>query len=210
VSSFYRSFGKRLFDLIAATAALIVLSPVLAVVAVLVAAKLGRPVLFRQQRSGLQGQPFRLAKFRSMTDAKDAEGRNLPDEVRLTAFGRRLRSTSLDELPSLWNVIRGEMSLVGPRPLHCSYDARYNPVQKRRLEARPGLTGWAQVNGRNALSWNDKFALDVWYVEHQSFWLDLRIIFRTVAAVFAARGIAAEGNATMPEFLGEADPGDRS
>ncbi len=210
MSSFYRSFGKRLFDLIATAAALIVLSPVLAVVAVLVAAKLGRPVLFRQQRSGLQGQPFRLAKFRSMTDAKDAEGRNLPDEVRLTAFGRRLRSTSLDELPSLWNVIRGEMSLVGPRPLHCSYDARYNPVQKRRLEARPGLTGWAQVNGRNALSWNDKFALDVWYVEHQSFWLDLRIIFRTVAAVFAARGIAAEGNATMPEFLGEADPGDRS
>jgi len=210
VSSFYRSFGKRLFDVFAAAAALIVLAPVLAILAAVVARKLGRPVLFRQQRSGLQGRPFRLAKFRSMTDAKDAEGRHLPDDLRLTPFGRRLRSTSLDELPSLWNVVKGEMSLVGPRPLHCSYDARYSPTQKRRLQVRPGLTGWAQVNGRNALSWNDKFALDVWYVDHQSFWLDLKIILRTVAAVFAARGIAAEGAATMPEFKGEAEPGERS
>jgi len=210
VSSLYRRLGKRLFDALAAAAALIVLAPVLAIIAILVAAKLGRPVLFRQQRSGLQGRPFRLAKFRSMTGAKDAEGRLLPDDVRLTAFGRQLRSTSLDELPSLWNVLKGEMSLVGPRPLHCSYDERYSPTQRRRLEVRPGLTGWAQVNGRNALSWSDKFALDVWYVDHQSFWLDLKIIVRTVVAVFGARGIAAEGAATMPEFTGEAEPGDRS
>ena len=209
-SSLYRRFGKRLFDMIVAAAALIVLSPLIGVVALLVARKLGRPVLFRQQRSGLDGQAFRLAKFRSMTDARNALGHPLPDEVRLTPFGQRLRSTSLDELPSLWNVLKGEMSLVGPRPLHCSYDARYSPAQKRRLEARPGITGWAQVNGRNALGWNDKFMLDVWYVDHLSFWLDLKIIFRTVAAVFAARGIAAEGAATMPEFMGETEPGERS
>jgi lipopolysaccharide/colanic/teichoic acid biosynthesis glycosyltransferase len=209
-NSFYRRFGKRAFDAVAAAAALIVLSPAIGVVALLVARKLARPVLFRQQRSGLSGRPFRLAKFRSMTDGRDAQGHPLPDEVRLTPFGRRLRSTSLDELPSLWNVLKGEMSLVGPRPLHCSYDDRYSPAQKRRLEARPGITGWAQVNGRNALSWNDKFELDVWYVDHQSFWLDLKIIFRTVAAVFGARGISAEGAATMPEFRGEAEPGERS
>jgi lipopolysaccharide/colanic/teichoic acid biosynthesis glycosyltransferase len=208
--SFYRRFGKRLFDAVVAAVALVVLGVIIGIVGVLVARKLGRPVLFRQQRSGLHGRPFRLAKFRSMTDGRDAEGRPLPDEVRLTPFGRRLRSTSLDELPSLWNVLKGEMSLVGPRPLHCSYDERYSPTQKRRLEVRPGITGWAQVNGRNALGWNDKFMLDVWYVDHQSFWLDLEIIFRTVAAVFGARGIAAEGAATMPEFKGEAEPGERS
>jgi lipopolysaccharide/colanic/teichoic acid biosynthesis glycosyltransferase len=206
--SFYRRFGKRIFDMVVAAVALIILSPVIGVVALLVARKLARPVLFRQQRSGLNGRPFRLAKFRSMTDARNTDGHPLPDEVRLTPFGRRLRSTSLDELPSLWNVVKGEMSLVGPRPLHCSYDERYSLTQKRRLEARPGITGWAQVNGRNALGWNEKFALDVWYVDHQSFWLDIRIIFRTVAAVFGARGIAAEGAATMPEFKGEADPGE--
>jgi lipopolysaccharide/colanic/teichoic acid biosynthesis glycosyltransferase len=203
----YLRVGKRLFDFVAAAAALVLLSPVIAIVAGVVAAKLGHPVIFRQQRSGLRGRPFRLVKFRSMLDATDATGRSLPDEERLTPFGRRLRSTSLDELPTLWNVLWGQMSLVGPRPLHCSYDERYSPEQKRRLDARPGVTGWAQVNGRNALSWPDKFALDVWYVDHQSLRLDIKILAMTVFAVFNRTGISAEGAATMPEFRGNS-PGD--
>ena len=204
--SFYRRFGKRAFDLVAASAGLVILSPVLVGVAVAVGAKLGRPVLFVQQRSGWQARPFRIVKFRSMLNSTGPDGRLLSDEERLPRFGRLLRSSSLDELPALWNVLKGEMSLVGPRPLHVHYDARYSPTQRRRLEARPGITGWAQVNGRNALSWPDKFALDVWYVDHQSFWLDLRIIMKTVLAVFVRSGISAEGAATMPEFTGEAGP----
>jgi lipopolysaccharide/colanic/teichoic acid biosynthesis glycosyltransferase len=204
-AGFYARFGKRAFDAVAAAVGLVLLSPVLLIVAVAVGAKLGRPVLFVQQRSGWRGRPFRIAKFRSMLDATDPNGRLLPDEERLPAFGRKLRSSSLDELPALWNVLKGEMSLVGPRPLHIHYDPLYTPRQARRLEARPGITGWAQVNGRNALGWADKFALDVWYVEHQSFALDLKIIWRTVSAVFARRGISAQGEATMAEFKGEPD-----
>lgn len=203
--SIYARGGKRLFDLVAAGAALIILSPVLLVVAAVVAAKLGRPVLFVQRRSGRNGQPFRIIKFRSMLNSTGADGRLLSDEERLPKFGRLLRSSSLDELPALWNVLKGEMSLVGPRPLHIHYDALYTPRQARRLLARPGITGWAQVNGRNALGWADKFALDAWYVDHQSFWLDLKIIWRTVTAVFGRRGISAAGEATMPEFKGEPD-----
>jgi lipopolysaccharide/colanic/teichoic acid biosynthesis glycosyltransferase len=202
---FYARYGKRAFDIAASAAALLVLSPVLLIVAIIVAAKLGRPVLFVQRRSGWHGRPFRIVKFRSMLNAAGGDGRPLSDEERLPAFGRRLRSSSLDELPALWNVLKGEMSLVGPRPLHTHYDALYTPRQARRLEARPGITGWAQVNGRNALGWADKFALDAWYVEHQSFALDLKIIWRTVSAVFARHGISAQGEATMPEFKGEPD-----
>jgi lipopolysaccharide/colanic/teichoic acid biosynthesis glycosyltransferase len=204
--SFYGRFGKRAFDLAAASAGLLVLSPLLAVVALAVGIKLGRPVLFVQQRSGWQGRPFRIVKFRSMLNSAGPDGRLLSDEQRLPRFGRLLRSSSLDELPALWNVLKGEMSLVGPRPLHVHYDALYSPSQKRRLDARPGITGWAQVNGRNALNWPDKFAMDVWYVDHQSFCLDLKILMKTVLAVFVRRGISAEGAATMPEFKGEPDP----
>ena len=202
---FYARYGKRAFDIAASAAGLLILSPVLLAVAIAVAAKLGRPVLFVQRRSGWHGRPFRIVKFRSMLNAADGDGRQLSDEERLPAFGRRLRSSSLDELPALWNVLKGEMSVVGPRPLHVHYDALYTPRQARRLEARPGITGWAQVNGRNALGWADKFALDAWYVEHQSFALDLKIIWRTVSAVFFRRGISAQGEATMPEFKGEPD-----
>ncbi len=202
-NGFYARFGKRGFDFVAATAGLLFVLPVLLVVAVVVAVKLGRPVLFVQQRSGLGGRPFRIVKFRSMLNSVDPEGRLLSDEARLPSFGRKLRSSSLDELPALWNVVKGEMSLVGPRPLHVHYDALYSPEQARRLLARPGITGWAQVNGRNALTWPDKFALDVWYVNNQGFWLDLKIIFATIMAVFRRSGISAEGAATMPEFKGD-------
>lgn len=201
--SFYARYGKRSFDLAAAALGLILLAPVLLAVALTVAAKLGRPVLFVQERSGWRGRPFRIIKFRSMLDSRDGEGRPLSDEERLPPFGRKLRSTSLDELPALWNVLKGEMSIVGPRPLHRHYDRLYSPSQARRLEVRPGITGWAQVNGRNALSWPEKFALDSWYVDNQSFVLDLKIILRTVLAVFVKQGISAEGAATMPEFKGE-------
>ncbi len=203
--SFYTRFGKRAFDLMAAVTGLILLWPLLLLVAGAVAVKLGRPVLFVQQRSGWKARPFDMCKFRSMLDGTDAAGKELSDDERLTSFGRGLRASSLDELPALWNVLRGEMSLVGPRPLHTKYDQRYTPAQARRLEARPGITGWAQVNGRNALSWPEKFALDVWYVDNQSFWLDMKIILRTILAVFTRRGISAEGAATMPEFTGEPD-----
>lgn len=203
MNGFYRRWGKRLFDLAVAVPALVVLGPVLGVLALLVRWQLGAPVLFRQQRPGLHGRPFTLYKFRTMTEARDAEGRLLPDAQRLTPFGRFLRSTSLDELPELFNVVRGDMSLVGPRPLLMQYLERYTPTQRRRHEVRPGITGWAQVNGRNALDWPQRLALDVWYVDHLSFALDLRIIFITMVKILRREGISEPGQATMREFMGE-------
>lgn len=193
---------KRLFDILAVVLTAPVWLPVCGVLAILVALKLGRPVIFRQTRPGLHGKPFAFAKFRSMTDARDASGQPLPDEQRLPPFGRWLRSTSLDELPELLHVLTGEMSLVGPRPLLMQYLERYSPRQARRHEVRPGLTGWSQVNGRNALSWEEKLELDVWYVENRSFWLDLKILAMTFTAVFKKRGVTAPGSATAPEFMG--------
>lgn len=186
----------------AAGVALLVLSPVLLGVAYMVRKNLGSPVLFRQVRPGMHGKPFEMIKFRTMLDAVDAQGNVLPDEVRLTPFGRFLRSTSLDELPELWNVLKGDMSLVGPRPLLMEYLPLYSTEQARRHEARPGVTGWAQVNGRNAISWDDKFKLDVWYVDNQSLWLDIKIIFLTIKKVLVRDGISAEGEATMSKFTG--------
>lgn len=193
---------KRFFDFCVALGALTVLLLPLAVVALLVRVKLGQPVLFRQVRPGLHGQPFMMVKFRTMTDARDANGQWLSDGDRLTAFGRFLRSTSLDELPELWNVLRGEMSLVGPRPLLMEYLPLYTAEQLRRHKVRPGITGWAQVHGRNALSWEDRFKLDVWYVDNQSVWLDLRILGMTVRKVLAREGIHAAGEATVAKFTG--------
>lgn len=193
---------KRLFDIVLVLLAAPLWVPVLLLAALLVRLKLGSPVLFRQERPGWQGRPFPLLKFRTMTDARDAEGELLPDAERLTPFGRRLRSTSIDELPELLNVLRGEMSLVGPRPLLMRYLPRYTPEQARRHEARPGLTGWAQINGRNAISWEEKFRLDVWYVDHQSLALDVRILLSTLKKVIVREGISAAGDATMPEFMG--------
>ena len=193
---------KRLFDIFASAAALLLLSPLLLLLAILVRLKLGSPVLFRQTRPGLYGRPFRLLTFRTMTDARGQDGSLLPDDQRLPAFGRSLRAWSLDELPELWNVLTGDMSLVGPRPLLMEYLPLYTPEQARRHEVRPGLTGWAQVNGRNALSWDRKFALDTWYVDNRSFWLDLKILWRTVGNVLTSHGISAEGEATMPRFTG--------
>jgi len=197
-----RDRAKRLFDLALTIPALILLAPVMLIVAVAVALRLGRPVLFRQTRAGLHGQPFVLYKFRTMRDARDAADQPLPDDARLTPLGHRLRATSLDELPELVNVLRGEMSLVGPRPLLLHYLDRYTPEQARRHEVCPGLTGWAQVRGRNALTWEDRFALDVWYVDHRTLALDLRILLLTVASVLRREGIAQPGHATMPEFMG--------
>ena len=199
----YRNVGKRAFDLLLAGLALFFLSPVLIVLALTVRLRLGSPLLFRQQRPGLHGKPFTLYKFRTMTDARDAQGHLLPDSERLTHFGRFLRSTSLDELPELWNVLKGDMSLVGPRPLLMQYLDRYTPEQMRRHEVRPGLTGWAQVNGRNALTWEQKFALDVWYVDHVSLWLDLKIIVLTVWKILKREGISQPGHVTMEEFYGK-------
>ncbi|WP_423141298.1 sugar transferase [Parablastomonas sp. CN1-191] len=193
---------KRAFDIVVSAAALVVLSPLLGVTALLVRRRLGSPVLFRQQRPGLGGKPFRLVKFRSMTDARDAAGNLLPDGDRLPPFGRWLRATSIDELPELWNVLRGDMSLVGPRPLLMQYLPLYSPEQARRHEVRPGLTGFAQVEGRNALTWDQKFAADVWYVDNRGFWLDLKILWRTAAMVLKREGISAAGEATMPPFSG--------
>ncbi len=193
---------KRLFDLAVSFLAIVALSPVLAVVAILVRYKLGSPVLFRQVRPGLYGQPFKMMKFRTMLDAVDGNGQPLPDDVRLTPFGRMLRSTSLDELPGLFNILRGDMSLVGPRPLLVQYLPLYSPEQARRHLGRPGLTGWAQVNGRNSLAWDAKFALDTWYVDHCSFALDLRILWLTVRKVLQRDGISADGEATMHPFTG--------
>ncbi len=195
---------KRLIDVVVAGAGLVVLSPVLAVVGVLVRRRLGSPVLFRQTRPGLHGRPFTMLKFRTMTDARDAGGALLPDAERLPPFGQFLRSTSLDELPELWNVLRGDMSLVGPRPLLTRYLPLYSARQARRHEVRPGITGLAQVSGRNTLGWDERFELDVWYVENRSLALDLRILSRTIARVVRRDGVSAEGHATMPPFEGSA------
>lgn len=197
--------GKRLFDLVAGTAALVVAAPVMAVVAALVRWRLGPPVLFVQRRPGRHGEPFDLYKFRTLREAYDERGRPLPDAQRMTRLGAVLRATSLDELPELWNVVRGDMSLVGPRPLLPAYLDRYSPDQARRHEVRPGLTGLAQVAGRNALSWERRFELDVWYVDHRTALLDARILLQTVIDVVRRRGISADGSATAEEFLGSAD-----
>lgn len=193
---------KRLFDIIGSLLGLLLLSPVIAIIAWQISRKMGSPVLFRQVRPGLNGKPFEMVKFRTMKDAVDAVGKLLPDSERLTPFGQFLRSSSLDELPELWNVLKGDMSLVGPRPLLMEYLPLYSPEQYRRHEVRPGVTGWAQVNGRNALSWEEKFKLDVWYVDNRSFWLDLKIIFLTIKKVLVRDGISADGEATMSKFTG--------
>lgn len=194
---------KRAFDIVVSALALVLLAPVFVAVAGLAAMLLGRPVLFRQNRPGLNGRIFRMVKFRSMTSETDANGRLLPDSARLTGFGKFLRSTSLDELPELWNVLKGDMSLVGPRPLLVEYLPLYSSRQARRHEVRPGITGWAQVNGRNALSWPEKFEYDVWYVDNRSMALDLRIIWLTIMRVARRDGISAAGEATMPRFSGD-------
>ena len=193
---------KRLLDIIIASTALILLAPLYAFVAYKVKKNLGSPVLFRQVRPGLHGKPFEMIKFRTMKDAVDANGQPLPDSERLTAFGKMLRSTSLDEMPELWNVIKGDMSIVGPRPLLTEYLPLYNEEQAKRHNVRPGMTGYAQVNGRNAIGWEEKFKLDTWYVEHQSTLLDFKIMFKTVHKVLAKDDISAEGEATMPRFTG--------
>ncbi|WP_180087376.1 sugar transferase [Acinetobacter sp. YH12226] len=193
---------KRFFDIIIASIALILLSPLYAFVAYKVKKNLGSPVLFRQVRPGLHGKPFEMIKFRTMKDAVDEQGNLLPDSERLTPFGQMLRSTSLDEMPELWNVIKGDMSIVGPRPLLMEYLPLYSPEQAKRHNVRPGMTGHAQVNGRNAIGWEEKFKLDTWYVENQSIWLDFKIMFKTVHKVLAKDDISAEGEATMTRFTG--------
>jgi lipopolysaccharide/colanic/teichoic acid biosynthesis glycosyltransferase len=194
---------KRVFDFVAASLALLMLALPLLALAWLIRRKLGSPVLFCQVRPGLHGKPFTMVKFRTMTDERGPDGALLPDAQRLTPFGRFLRASSLDELPELWNVLKGEMSLVGPRPLLMEYLPLYTPDQARRHEVRPGITGWAQVNGRNAISWADKFELDVWYVDHSSLWLDVKILWRTVRKVLVRDGINAEGEATVRAFTGK-------
>lgn len=193
---------KRLFDLLVGLSALLVLLPVLLVVAILVRRKLGSPILFTQARPGLNGEVFKMMKFRSMLDAVDKQGNQLPDDQRMTPFGGFLRSASLDELPGLFNVLKGDMSLVGPRPLLVQYLPLYNDDQNRRHNVRPGITGWAQVNGRNAISWEQKFSLDVWYVDNQNFWLDFKILLLTVKKVFVREGISADGHVTIEPFKG--------
>jgi sugar transferase EpsL len=197
-----RHFIKRLFDIISSATGLIVISPLLLILAVLVRLKLGSPILFRQQRPGLGGKAFVIYKFRTMTDQRDASGNLLPDDQRLPAFGRFLRSTSFDELPELLNVLKGDMSIVGPRPLMMKYLGRYSPEQARRHEVKPGITGWAQVNGRNTVSWEDRFKLDIWYVDNGTFWLDMKIILKSIWMVVAREGITQQGRATMDEFMG--------
>jgi len=201
----YRLFGKRLFDIVCSFIGLVLLSPILLVTAVLVRVKLGAPVVFKQQRPGRGGQLFCLRKFRSMTDKRDAHGELLPDSERLTAFGKLLRSTSLDELPELWNILKGEMSVVGPRPLLVQYLPLYSAEQMRRHDVRPGLTGHAQINGRNAISWKEKFKLDLWYVDNLSFMLDLKIILSTFSKIFNRSGISSETSETMEVFTGNDD-----
>lgn len=196
---------KRIFDFVIALFGIIALVPVFIIVSICVKLQLGSPVIFSQVRPGLHAKPFLMFKFRSMRDSRDAEGNMLPDSERLTGFGRFLRSSSLDELPGLVNVLRGELSLVGPRPLLMEYLPRYSKQQYRRHEVRPGLTGWAQVNGRNAISWEDKFQFDVWYVDNRSFWLDLKILFITVRKVLVKEGISADNHTTMPVFKGNQD-----
>jgi len=193
---------KRIFDITMSALALIMLSPIIILLTVLIAIKMGRPVIFSQIRPGLKSKTFNMIKLRTMKDAVDAEGNQLPDEERLTSFGKFLRSTSLDELPGLWCVLKGDMSLVGPRPLLIEYLPLYSDEQAMRHNVRPGITGWAQVNGRNAISWDEKFKLDVWYVDNQSFWLDIKILFLTVKKVFVREGISADGEATMSKFEG--------
>ena len=199
---FYEKYIKRLLDFTLSFLALIILSPVLLVTALLVRIKLGSPIIFHQERPGKSEKIFRLYKFRSMTDECDENGNLLPDDERLTRFGRTLRSTSLDELPELWNILRGDMSIVGPRPLLVKYLPLYNEEQRHRHDVRPGLTGWAQANGRNAISWEEKFKLDVWYVQHISFLVDVKVIFMTVKKVFRRDGISSETSVTMEEFSG--------
>lgn len=193
---------KRLFDITAATTAMAVLSPVYVITAYKVKKNLGSPVLFRQTRPGLNGNPFDMVKFRTMTDCRDSEGNLLPNKDRLTPFGKMLRNTSLDELPELWNVIKGDMSLVGPRPLLMEYLPLYNDEQKRRHHVRPGITGYAQVNGRNAIGWGEKFELDLWYVDNQSLWLDIKILLKTIKKVIVKDDINASDNITMSKFTG--------
>ena len=193
---------KRLFDFTLATLALIAIAPVILLMMLLVRLKLGSPIFFTQIRPGLHGVPFKMVKFRTMRDARDGDGTLLPDTERMTSFGSWLRSSSLDELPELWNVVKGEMSLVGPRPLLMQYLDRYSPEQARRHETRPGVTGWAQINGRNAISWEEKFRLDVWYVANQSLLLDMKILWKTIMLVLRRKDVAASGSVTMPEFMG--------
>ncbi|MCI1694699.1 MAG: sugar transferase [Aneurinibacillus aneurinilyticus] len=195
---------KRSFDLVCSLSLLFITFPIIGVCALLVRRKLGTPVLFKQERPGLHGKPFHIYKFRTMTDERDGQGELLPDDVRLTRFGRLLRKLSLDELPQLFNVVKGDISLVGPRPLLMEYLPRYTPRQARRHEVKPGITGWAQVNGRNAISWEEKFELDVWYVENRSFWLDLKILWLTFFKVVRSEGVSKEGHATMTKFMGQA------
>ena len=199
---------KRLLDIVIASSALVLLSPVYAFVTYKVRKNLGSPVLFRQVRPGLKGKPFEMIKFRSMKDAVDAQGNPLPDRERLTPFGQMLRSSSLDEMPELWNVIKGEMSIVGPRPLLMEYLPLYNEQQAKRHNVRPGITGYAQVNGRNAISWEKKFELDTWYVENRSLWLDFKIMLKTVQKVLSKDDISAEGEATISKFTGTSEPKD--
>lgn len=194
---------KRLFDLTVIILLLPVITPLLLFLIIFVKIKLGGPIFFQQTRPGLNGKPFRIIKFRSMTDKRDAEGNLLPDAIRLTPFGKFLRSTSLDELPELWNVLKGEMSLVGPRPLLMEYLPLYSKRQSRRHEVRPGITGWAQINGRNSISWEERFEMDIYYVENRSIMFDLKILFLTISKVFKREGISAKGEATMPKFAGE-------
>lgn len=199
----YRLFFKRLLDIVISLIALILLSPVLLIVAILVRVKLGSPIIFKQKRPGKNNKIFSMCKFRTMTDEKDRDGNLLSDEIRLTKFGKMLRSTSLDELPELWNILKGDMSIVGPRPLLVEYLSLYNEEQMKRHNVRPGLTGWAQINGRNAISWNEKFKLDVEYVENLSFTVDIKIFFLTIKKVVFKDGISAEGSVTTEKFTGE-------
>lgn len=198
----YQKYIKRLLDIIISFTALVILSPVLLIVAVLVRIKLGSPVIFHQDRPGYHEKVFKLCKFRSMTDARDENGNMQPDEVRLTKFGKALRATSLDELPELWNILKGDMSLIGPRPLLVKYLPLYNEFQRHRHDVKPGLTGWAQVNGRNTISWEQRFEYDVYYVNHISFWMDLKILFQTVAVVFRHNDVNSATDATMEAFTG--------
>lgn len=193
---------KRTLDVVLGLVLLVMLSPILLIAACLVAVSMGRPILFHQQRAGLHGRPFTIVKLRTMTQERGANGDPLPDADRLTRIGRFLRSTSVDELPELWNVLRGDMSLVGPRPLPVRYVDRYSREHARRLTVRPGITGWAQVNGRNLTTWESRLGMDVWYVDNHSFRIDIKILFRTVTAIVRRHGVSADGHATMPEFLG--------
>ncbi|HBC3451408.1 TPA: sugar transferase [Vibrio parahaemolyticus] len=200
---------KRSFDMVIALMVLVLLVPVIIILAIIIRKKLGSPILFRQTRPGLNGKPFEMVKFRTMKDAVDQQGNPLPDSERMTPFGDKLRNSSLDELPELWNVLKGEMSLVGPRPLLMQYLPLYSKEQSRRHDVRPGVTGWAQINGRNAISWEEKFALDVWYVDNKTLWLDIKILFMTVRKVFVKEGISADGHVTIEPFKGSEEQGRR-